>query len=176
MPKLSTHTQILLTIPILLAACFTDPENTVTSASVTDGDGDGDGEPMPDLPEQPLEPYDECEISAECPVEASQCRVDDFGRSYCTRACETAEDCPVPTSGTALYKCSSVFGVCALSCSNGLHCPDGMFCTNTYYEDTYSGGLCLWELEPIACSSAGQICAVNGHCCEGLTCNDGTCG
>lgn len=66
--------------------------------------------------------------------------------------------------------------VCLLNCSGDLGCPDGMFCTNTHYNDGFTGGVCLWDAEPEACAEATQGCTSGNDCCEGLQCTAFQCG
>ncbi len=50
-----------------------------------------------------------------------------------------------------------------------------MFCTDTNYDGSYSGGVCLWDDEPDACAAPGQPCfAEEPDCCMG-ECVDSVC-
>lgn len=88
----------------------------------------------------------------------------------CSRACETDSDCPAGADTEARPRCVPDGGtnVCALDCSDGAECPQGMACS-------YNGQLCMYL----------HFAEWNGNCadpsasvsCEGdcLGQNDVTC-
>jgi hypothetical protein len=140
-------------------------ESTGSDESTTGGDSSSTetGTP-PDAPG--VEPWDPCATEQDCDEDAPLCVVDDYGRGVCTRACESNLQCPQPPTGDADAVCTPS-KVCLLNCSGALVCPDEMFCTNTHYNDGFTGGLCLWELEPEACAEIDQSCTKTADCCDG---------
>jgi hypothetical protein len=180
-----------LALLLLLSSCFEDPagndnpgstgsdtsssdtgdstgtaESTGSDESTTSGDDTSSTETgtPPDLPG--VEPWDPCATEQDCDEAAPLCVVDDYGRGVCTRACESNLQCPQPTTGDADAVCTPS-KVCLLNCSGELVCPDEMFCTNTHYNNGFTGGLCLWELEPEACAEVDQSCTKTADCCDG---------
>ena len=145
-----------------------------TGPGVTNGTS---GESTGEVPEP--QPWDGCQQESDCPLSAPLCLIDDHGRGICSRICEGDLQCPTIPSGDATAVCSPK-KVCLLNCSGvdgDLACPDDMFCTDTTYQTTYSGGVCLWDQDPDVCADVADPCFVGDpDCCDGLACVDGFCG
>lgn len=76
---------------------------------------------------------DECSGDQQCTV------VFNGTGTYCSIPCDDTEQCPEPTSGTAVKQCSTVDGMCRLDCQSG-DCPEGMECFEAVIRST-----CVWE-------------------------------
>jgi hypothetical protein len=81
--------------------------------------------------------YPPCMADDECSDPYTLCwPSDDFGMpNYCTLECESADDCPVPSSGEAVPVCEGPpdIDICALDCTDG-ECPDGMTCVEIFMD------------------------------------------
>ncbi len=105
----------------------------VGSSGATDPTTGGGGDPT----------YPACDAPTPttCPPGFDEC-VPVQGGGWCTVHCEDASTCPVPGSGSAEVVCAGPSGnQCALDCSGGASCPDGMGCTHlqgTIYR-------CIWS-------------------------------
>lgn len=68
--------------------------------------------------------------SLECYLEGQFCYPPlSFDFAFCTHSCKNPGDCEQPDSGEAIAECIPVGnGICALDCSGGHTCPDGMIC------------------------------------------------
>lgn len=82
--------------------------------------------------------YDQCEDDA-CSGDRQCITVINGTGTYCSIPCETTEQCPIPASGTAERRCSTIDGTCRLDCQNG-ECPEGMECFEAIVRST-----CVWE-------------------------------
>lgn len=81
----------------------------------------------------------------------------------CTEKC----DCPAPPAGfEEQVDCFNFLGddalECAISCSGGGACPDGMFC--------FMGAICFWGDEPAGVPPYGDCVNDGGAQCEGGIC------
>jgi hypothetical protein len=131
---------------------MTGPGSTDTGLATSDSTGEGTAVS-----------YEECPSgrAAECPDADPLC-VHEHGAgssggggsyseffSFCTRACETDDDCATDlTGGTATSKCIEYDNakICALDCAFGQSCPDGMSCEY--------GDACMWA----HCNCSGDGC------------------
>jgi hypothetical protein len=97
---------------------------------------------------------------SECPPEYDACYefpfFGDVTHNACAVACEDADACPTPTSGTAPVVCAGPVDaeVCVIDCTPGggggttttggeVECPDGMTCVDIGFMGLQR---CLWEL------------------------------
>lgn len=84
-------------------------------------------------------PYASCN-DQDCPRGWDEC-IDPQNVSWCSHYCDTPDDCEAPLTGDAEVVCAGPSGnSCALDCSNGQTCPDGMSCT-----ELFSVVRCVWE-------------------------------
>ncbi len=87
---------------------------------------------------QPTTIYGRCN-EEECTGDQECTEVNNGTGTYCSIECEETEQCPEPTSGTAVRRCSTVDDMCRLDCQSG-DCPDGMECFEGVARST-----CVWE-------------------------------
>lgn len=70
---------------------------------------------------------------------------------WCARECNTADDCPVPETGTAEVGCTYYGELplkCILRCSDGATCPDGMVCLVHMFTPEFGNEydhMCAWS-------------------------------
>ena len=111
---------------------FTTSTTTVgTTESTSDAESTSDG--------GGVVPYASCN-DQDCPRGWDEC-IDVAGVSWCSHYCDTPDDCEAPLTGDAAVVCAGPSGnSCALDCSDGQTCPDGMSCT-----ELFSVVRCVWE-------------------------------
>lgn len=124
----------------------TTTASTTTTATTTDGSssssssstGDGSSaESSSDLPYAPCPNGDE-----DCPPGWDECIDVADGASWCAHDCDQPDDCEVPATGDAEVVCAGPSGhSCALDCSDGQTCPDGMACVELFGNVVR----CVWE-------------------------------
>lgn len=111
----------------------TTTTTSTTTSTTTDSNGDSD-------------PYGPCDGDRGCGASA-QCEPSGALPLTCAEPCETDDECPAPTSGTASPVCVPLDDAgswCVLPCAsngNGADCPDGMECSEWQPE---IGELCTW--------------------------------
>ena len=66
-----------------------------------------------------------------CNAGTSECINDQTFHLVCDHGCDTANDCPVPTTGTARAICQPDVHACQLTCDESTTCPDGYVCQST---------------------------------------------
>lgn len=125
----------------------------------------------------PIEIYGDC-VNQEgvCQGEAAGCA--QFSASpvfaaACSDECETADECPQPTSGEAQPECResvSDASLCYLDCFDGETCPDGMFCI-PFATDAYG---CAWlEGRPYEPEGTGSGSSSSGSTGSSSSTTDG---
>lgn len=97
----------------------------------TTDDGPGDTGPA-------VEPYGGCDLldlEPDCPDAYPECNLS----SQCVPSCQSADTCPVPSTGSPQIICGEETEQCYLLCPGGTGCPDGMSCAQTKAVD-----FCHW--------------------------------
>ncbi len=96
----------------------TDPMPGTSSGSASSGEPPG-----------PVS-YPNCPARDDCPRPYDQCfSPGQMGVQWCTHECDNDGECRAPSSGNAIPRCTGMNGLrCALDCSDGAQCPDGMDC------------------------------------------------
>lgn len=114
------------------AEVTTDPDGTTTgettSSTTTGASSSSTGEPV-------AEDYPACTADDECSDPYTLCWPPEnvATPNFCTLECEDADDCPIPSTGTATPVCEGPPGtdVCVLNCADA-ECPDGMTCVDIF--------------------------------------------
>lgn len=148
----------LLAGSLLLAACGGESADAETDSSANGGGGGSDANPEASTadgaPDAASLAYSECgQGGGGCPASDPICLdIDGVVAAVtgapaasmlfeaCGRACETDSDCPANPETEARPRCVPDTGgtsVCALDCSDGAACPQGMECS-------HNGQLCLY--------------------------------
>lgn len=111
----------------------TDPDTSgeTTEPTTTDPSSESGGSSSTTTGGDPA--YGPCDFSVdplvgECP-KGEQCSILPTGEHWCAIACNMdATDCPAIATGDAIVECSNFYMACALNCTDGEDCPDGMDC------------------------------------------------
>ncbi len=110
----------------------TDPDTSATDSS-SGGESSSSGEP-------PSDDYPACMADEDCEKPYSLCwPPDDFGTpNFCTLECASSDDCPVPSTGSAVPLCEGPpdQDVCVLDCEDG-DCPTGMGCVDIFGDGNF---------------------------------------
>jgi hypothetical protein len=108
----------------------TDPDTSATGSESTSAATTG----------EPAEEYPACAQDDECEDPYSLCwPPEQFGTpNFCTLPCESAKECPVPTTGEAVPVCEGPpdQDICVLDCTDG-ECPDGMTCVDVFNDGNF---------------------------------------
>lgn len=109
----------------------TDPDDSGSGTDGSTGEDSSTGTP-------PGGEYPMCMSDDDCSDPYTLCwPPEKFGMPvYCTLECESADDCPVPSTGEAVPVCEGPPGtdICSLDCTGGVACPDGMTCVEIFMD------------------------------------------